>query len=79
MTERREYQMSAAQLKTLLDACRPVPYLVFGGVEPRSPQENANAAWADLGRQMGFDGKTAKPIPGRGPDWFTAEPVEVAP
>lgn len=71
---RREYEMTPAQLDRILDACRPVPYMVFGGIEPRSPQENANDAWCDLGREMGFDGMTVQPT-GRGDRFFTAEPT----
>jgi hypothetical protein len=47
--ERRELGMSAGDLAGLLmDACKPVPYMVFGGVPPRSQKENANAAWAAI-------------------------------
>ena len=72
---RREYEMSEQQLKTLLDACKPVPYIVAGGVAPRSPQENANSAWCALGREMGFDGMTVQPVHGKGPHFFTAVPL----
>lgn len=76
---KREFEMSEADLKRLLDACRPVPYMVVGGWEPRSPQENANAAWADLGRKMGFVSETVEPIPGKGSRFFRAEPAPPAP
>lgn len=73
---RREYEMTEEQLTQLLDACKPVPYMVMGGVEPSSPQENANSAWAALGREMGFDGMSVKPVSGKGQRFFTAEAVE---
>ena len=73
---RRECEMTEAQLKALLDACKPVPYMVFGGVPPRSPQENANSAWAALGRTLGFKPMTVQPVAGKGQRFFTAEPAE---
>ena len=70
---RKEYEMTEAGLKELQAACRPVPYMIFGGMAPRSPQENANSAWCALGRRMGFDGMTVKPIEGESVRVFTAE------
>ena len=69
---RKEFEMTEAQLETLLDACKPVPYMVFGGRPPRSPQENANDAWCRLGRDMGFDGMSVRPS-SKGQRFFTAE------
>jgi predicted TIM-barrel fold metal-dependent hydrolase len=73
---RREYEMTADDLATILEACKPVPYMVFGGRPPASPQENANAAWCELGRKMGFDGMTVEPVPAKGNRFFTAETKE---
>ena len=39
-----------------------------------SPQENANRAWAKLGKKMGFDSMTV--MPGKEPRFFTAVPLE---
>ncbi|MFA5085698.1 MAG: hypothetical protein WC482_04975 [Candidatus Omnitrophota bacterium] len=69
---RKEFEMTQAQYDKLLEACRPVPYMVFGGMEPRSPQQNANDAWIALGEEMGFEGMSAQSIPGK-PRCFTAE------
>lgn len=76
-SERREYEMTDTQLDRLLDACRPVPYMVFGGRPPSSPQENANAAWATLGRELSFKPTTVRPIPGKDQRFFTALPLEL--
>jgi len=76
MSERKEYELTDEQLKDLLGACKPVPYMVVGGVSPRSPQENANAAWASLGNELGFKPMTVRPVPGKGQKYFMAEPVE---
>lgn len=70
---RKTFQMSQAQLDTLLAACAPVPYIVAGGMEPPSPRARANAAWVALGAEMGFDGMTAEPVRGKDERWFTAE------
>ena len=66
-----EFEMSEAQLATLLAAMRPTPYMVFGGMVPRSPQENANAAWKLLGNEMGFQHMTVTPSR-KGDRFFTA-------
>ena len=68
---RRDFEMTQAQLDKLLDAMAPQPYLIIGGHAPASPQERANAAWQALGREMGFDGSTARPN-GRGDRFFSA-------
>lgn len=74
---RRDYEMTEADLAKLLDAMKPVPYMIVGGMAPRSQQENANAAWAELGSRMGFAPMSVRPN-GRGDRFFSAEaaPVE---
>jgi len=56
----------------LLEACKPVPYMVIGGIEPRSQQENANAAWQRLGIELGFDSSSVLPVQGKSSRYFTA-------
>ena len=73
---RKEFEMSQEDLERILEACKPVPYMIIGGVVPRSPQENANAAWGDLGHRMGFDAMSVRPIPEKGDRFFTAEAIE---
>lgn len=72
---RREFEMTEADLDKILDAGKPVPYIVVGGVPPRSPQQKANSAWASLGAQMGFDYTTVKPVTGKESRFFTAEAI----
>jgi len=72
MPVRIEFEMSDEDLQKIIDACKPVPYMVIGGVPPRSPQENANNAWAALGRKMGFDSMTVEPIDGKDSKFFSA-------
>ena len=76
---KQRYDMTPEQHAFLLERCKPVPYMVFGGMEPRSPQENANDAWATLGRELGFDPFTVEPIPGAPETAFMAEPTKESP
>lgn len=73
---RKQFEMSENQLEALLKASEPVPYLIVGGMPPSSPQERANAAWVDLGREMGFQHMTVEPLPEKGDTFFTAEATE---
>lgn len=72
---RKDFEMTQEDLDGLFEASKPVPYMVVGGIEPRSPQENANDAWARLGRKMGFDHMTVKTIHGKVARFFSAEVI----
>ena len=72
--QRIEYEMTEEDLNELLEQCRPTPYIIVGGVSPRSPQENANAAWEKLGKKMGFVSSSV--LPGKGNRFFSAVPRE---
>lgn len=76
MYPRIEYQMTEADVQELLNACKPVPVMMIGGHTGSSQQENANAAWARLGKKMGFDSMTVRPVPGKTMHFFTAVPSE---
>lgn len=73
--DRKDFEMTEADLDALMSAMKPVPYMIVGGMEPRSQQENANAAWASLGAKMGFDPMTVRPT-GRGDRFFSAIPAD---
>lgn len=70
---RKEFEMTEQQFETLMNASKPVPYMIFGGREPRSPQERANTAWQSLGNEMNFDHMTVQLVDGKEPRFFTAE------
>lgn len=70
---RVEFEMTETQLEQLLSACKSVAYIAVTGVEPRSPQQNANDAWAALGRELGFKPMTVEPVEGKSQRFFTAE------
>lgn len=71
---KKQFEMSEDQLKRLLKACEATP-LIMLQCGHRSPQESANAAWATLGREIGFDPTTVRPVSGKGQRCFTAEPT----
>jgi len=73
---RVNYEMTEEDLKEILEACRPVPCIAIGGVAPSSPQENANRAWGRLGKKMGFESDTVRPIEGKDQRFFSAVPSE---
>lgn len=77
MADRREYEMTEADLAALLDACKPTPLIAIHTGMPASPQENANRAWRALGHKRGFNYLTVRPVAGKGPRFFTAEPLEI--
>jgi len=71
---RTNFEMTAEDLSTLLEAARPVPMIALQCGTPSSVQERANDAWAVLGKKMGFDPMTVQPT-GWGDRFFSAVPV----
>jgi len=70
---RKEFQMTEEQLATLMESCKPTPAIMLQCGPPATTQEKANSAWWLLGREMGFDGMTVRPVSGKEPRFFTAE------
>jgi hypothetical protein len=68
-----EFEMTEGDLAELMDAMKPVPMLMLQCGTPTSVQENANAAWARLGKRMGFDPMTVRPSRNSQPRFFYAE------
>ena len=68
------YKMSLKQFREIMEASKPVPYLVIGGIGTPSMQENANYAWKKLADEMGFIWYTAKLASGIASNYFIAEP-----
>ena len=77
MNPRVNYEMMEADFEKILNACKPTPVMYLSGGTPlgSSPQENANHAWEELGKRMGFDYMTVRPD-GRGKLFFTAVPTD---
>lgn len=74
--DRKEFEMTEADLAALVRAMKPVPYMIIGGMAPRSQQENANEAWTRLGAKMGFEPMTVRPSI-KGDRFFSAVPIDV--
>ena len=47
------YRMTDEELGRLKEACKPVTYIVVGGVPPVSPRTKAMRVWADVARRVG--------------------------
>lgn len=73
---RRVFEMTEDDLKVLREASKPVPMIMLQVGTPSSPQENANNAWEELGKKMGFNHMTVTPCQGKGPLLFNADEVE---
>lgn len=71
---RKEYTMTKEQYDKIVKACTPAPLILLQCGMPPSVQETANAAWVELGKELGFDGMTAKPS-NKDKFTFTAEEV----
>ncbi len=71
MSFRNEYVMSDDWHDRLLDASKPVPYIVIGG-GPRDPQESANSVWRAMADDMGFIWDTVRPVTGKSDLYFSA-------
>ena len=69
---RQEYEMTEEDHEKIVKASQPVMAIALQCGPLRSPQENANAAWRELGERMGFKYMTVKPSD-RGVRFFTAE------
>ena len=76
MLPRTNYEMTDDDLNELLNSCKPTPVMMVGGVSAPTPEENANSAWESLGKQMGFDYMSVRPINGKGMRFFSAIPSE---
>ena len=68
---RYQYQMSATDLGTLLDASG-----VWPGVPIGYNSESVKLAWAAIGRKLGFDPSTVIQTCGSGNRFFSAIPIE---
>lgn len=75
---RKEFEMTPEQLDALMNASKSVPLIALQTGMPASPQENANNAWERLGKELGFDSMSVRPIPGKTSTFFTAEATDVS-
>lgn len=66
--------MSQKQWDTILKACKPVLQIALQCGPTSTPQQNANAAWEVLGKEMDFKHTTVRACDhSYGEKFFTAE------
>lgn len=70
---RKEFELTDEQVKELLSISKPTPAIALQCGEPPSPQRMANDWWQGIGKELGFDYMTVRPVPGKGAGFFTAE------
>lgn len=49
------YRMTDEELSQLMEASKPVPYMVIGGYEPKPPSYNAMMVWEKIAARVGCD------------------------
>jgi hypothetical protein len=59
-TVRRDYRLSDADYDRLIEASKPVMYLVANGSEPTSPRDAALRIWREIADREGFDVDSVK-------------------
>ena len=74
---RKEFELTDEQVKELLSISKPTPAIALQCGEPPSPQRMANEWWQRIGKELGFNYLTARPMPSKGARFFTAEVAEV--
>lgn len=75
MNPQTNYEMAQEDLDKILEVCKPTPCIMIGGSTGPGLQENANNAWAALGKKMGFDSMTVRPS-SKGNRFFSAVPTD---
>lgn len=80
---RRAYRLNAAHIEALRDATNEASSALVlqvggfsGGRSLRGSRNAVNAAWANIGSELGFDWKTVAPLEGMDESWFSAEPLK---
>jgi len=72
----QEYELTEAELNSIIEASKPVPAMYLPGGQPMfgTPQTNANNAWQVVARAHGFIWDSAQPAPGKSNRFILAEP-----
>ena len=69
------YRMTDDEHARLIDACKPVPYMVFGGIAPESPTTKALRVWGEIAKRVGCVANTIGPSDTGDDRDFTGEPL----
>lgn len=70
----KKYTLTEIEHAELVEACKPVPYMIIGGVAPVSPAEKAMFVWKRVANRVGCDVNTIAPA-GDDTREFLGEPV----
>lgn len=71
----KTYRLTDEELKQIMDASKPVPYMVIGGVPPSSPRDNAMAVWRRVAARVGCEVDSISPGDTGDNHDFKAEPL----
>lgn len=75
----QNYMLTEAEYAELIEASKPVPYIIANGIAPISPAARVNEIWARIGRDRGFDPMTAHPADSDNRRQFRARPIPPTP
>ena len=74
----QNYKLTDEELAELMEASKPVPYMVFGGIEPRSPRDNVMDVWRKVAARVNCEVDSIENA-GTGDNHdFTAKPLTPA-
>lgn len=51
----KTYRLTDEELASLLDASKPVPYMIIGGLPPTSAREHAMRLWRHVADRVGCE------------------------
>jgi len=75
----KTYRLTNEELESLLDASKPVPYMIFGGQPPPSAREHAVRLWRHVADRVGCKLDTITSAGTGDMHDFSAEPADVPP
>jgi hypothetical protein len=72
----KQYRMTDEEYKDVMEASQPVPYIVVGGIEPRSSYDRVMPVWRRIAARVGCVVDSIE-VAGTGDNHdFMAEPQE---
>ena len=70
------YELTEEEFKELMNAAKPVPYMIVGGRAPSSPYEMSKAIWYRVAQRVNCDVETIEGVDRNKPLIFRAEPLD---
>ena len=75
MQRHQQYRLTDEELDEIMEASKPVLYMVVGGVGPRSPQEKVMDVWRKIAVRVNCDVESIGPADSGDYHDFKAEPL----